>query len=40
MICVIFTCSPSGICMICVICTCFTKWGLYDLDIAYMFARV
>ena len=26
--------------LICVICTSFTKWGLYDLNLAYMFARV
>ena len=32
MICLNCKCLPDMICVICVICTCFAGWDLYDLD--------
>ena len=37
MICLKCTCLLDGICVICMISTCFAGWGLYDLDLAHNF---
>ena len=33
MICLNCTCLSDGTCVICMICTCFAGWDLYDLDL-------
>ena len=37
MICLNSTCLPGGICVICMICTCFAGWDRYDLDLVHTF---
>ena len=37
MICLNCACLPDGICVICMICTCFAGWDLYDLDLVHNF---
>ena len=40
MICLNCICLPDGICVICMICTCFTGWDLCDLDLVHNFFNV
>ena len=37
MICLNYICLPDEICVICIICTCFAGWDLYDLDFVLSF---
>ena len=37
MICLNRICLPDGICVICMICTCFAGWDLHDLDTVHNF---